>query len=279
VTITKGIDHPGGIATDATGDLFVNSLNNQTIVVFTKPYGGQSRVLPGKFPFSQLVFDNSENLFVLTNAGNPPSTLLELKPPYDNPVVRIRNILNASSFALDSHDDVLMTVYAPSCCGSMLKLYLAPRYTKVGTTLKFPEGIEGTGVNANDQLFVEVNASVIVYAINGKRLVRLHKPIGTGCGGDLAVPARGNVFTSTLCVPSYTMAMYEITGPAFDHATLLPGLKKYTVSLAVDSGGNLYIAGENDVWISSPPYSGVTDTTPVNYEGQDITAMALGPAQ
>jgi hypothetical protein len=120
-------------------------------------------------------------------------------------------------------------------------------------------------------------SSVTVYAIKQKKIVRLRKPFGVGCGAYMAVPARGDVFVSSTC--SSSTGIYEIASPAFRYAKMLSGLKKYAGLLSVDSAGNLYIAGGNDVWISGPPYSGVTNTTPVNYHGQNITGLALGPAQ
>jgi hypothetical protein len=273
--ITNGVSHPGAIATNPLGDLFVNSLGTSTIAMFTNPYNGQPHVLPGKFRDSQLAFDKSGDLFVLTNAGSSPSSLIELKPPYDKAVVLVRNTNEAASLALDSRDDVLVDFYGHS--GNTLKMYVAPGYTTIGATLQFSGNVAAMGVNAGDLLFVSFGASVAVYTIKPKAIVPLHKPFDVGCGGfQMAVPPSGDVFVSNGC--SSIAGVNEIASPAFDQAVSLPALSQYTGLLAVDSTGNLYIVGQNDVWISQPPYSSLTTTSSLHSDGQ-ISSVALGPAQ
>jgi len=126
-TISNSVNHPQGLAFDASGDLFVANYTKANVTEYAPPYtGAPTATISNSVSFPQgLAFDASGDLFVANAVGQGPNGYVtEYAPPYTGaPIATITNSVGVDvvGLAFDASGDLFVansnnnnvTEYAP----------------------------------------------------------------------------------------------------------------------------------------------------------------------
>ena len=226
-----GLVYPGAVAVDASGDVYVANLGNNTVSKFLPGASTPSLTLTGLDYASSMAFDSSGNLFVVDGYG---SSISEFTPGATTPTATLTGLSNPLDLAFGPDG----SLYVGNTTSNTVSKF-APGATTAGTIL--------TGLN--DPVYLAFDSSGDLYVANESgNTVSEFAPgttiptttlVGLSSPNVLAIDSSGNVYVSN----SGNNTVSRFAPGATTSAATLTGINS-PQAMAVDAEGNLYVAND-----------------------------------
>jgi serine/threonine-protein kinase len=274
VTVVEPAPTPGGVATDAAGDVFVGDLTNGAVLEIKS-----GAITPTTLPLSNLdgpnglAVDAAGDLFVV-DTGN--DRVLELKAGAPSPVTLPIQAASAHGIAVDSGGDVFV-----AAASGVLEL---PAGSTTVTTLPFSGTPYGVAVDSRDDVFATFPASgslspvqeLIPGATASKSLDLIDLEQGNSSAAGITVDAAGDVFIAD----SGRGEIVEVSANAAIPPSSFYFAGYPDMIAAAPSGESLFIGDvRNKQLVDAPlPANGASSDSVLPLGGvSDPVGIALGP--
>jgi streptogramin lyase len=271
---SSGQYEPGGVAVDASGNVYISDEDNNTVYKETLAANGlyvQSTVASGLNAVSALAVDGSGNVYIVEYTGN--GSVLKETPSssgYTQSTVAT-NLNYPSGVAVDGSGNVYI---ADTVNGRvLLETPSSGSYTQsvVVSGSIYPRGIAVDG--SKNVYFVDGDSSTVLKETpsNGSFTQSKLFAVPTTPAG-LAVDSSGNLYFTVPTTPTYSRVFKEtLAGGSYTESAIGDDLD-YPSAVAADGSGNLYIADAfNDRVLKETPSGGNFGTVNV---GNPSTKMS-----
>ena len=271
---SSGQYEPGGVAVDASGNVYISDENNNAVYKETLAANGlyvQSTVAIGLNAVSALAVDGSGNVYIIEYTGSG-SVLKETPSSSAYTQSTVASNLNwPSGVAVDGSGNVYI---ADTVNGRvLLETPSSGGYTQsvVVSGSIYPRGIAVDG-NKNVYFVDGISSAVLKETpSNGSFIQSKLFAVPTTPAG-LAIDSSGNLYFTDPTTPTYSRVFKEtLSGGSYTESTIGNDLD-YPSAVAVDGNGNIYIADAfNDRVLKETPSGGNFGTVNV---GSPSTKMS-----